>query len=185
MQRQMTHSAVIERARIASVSETGSDDALAAGADVLALAPGERPLAVLAVIATESERLELELRLGAAGYVVWAVSTGREALELAEQGALDAIVLDLDGLYEASRTGAMISGFRLLHLLWRLTRERPVAMVVITNLDYTEVEGPVRASADDFINKPVMLPQLLRRLQSARDRVRARHQRSGTAASPA
>ncbi len=177
MQRQMTHAAVIERARIASVSETGKDHALAVGADVLASAIGEKPRAVLTLIATEAERTELGLYLGASGYVVWAVSTGSEALELAEQGALDAIMLDLDGLYEAGWAGGMISGFRLLHLLGRLTRERPVAMIVITNLDYTEVEGPVRASADDFINRPITMPQLHRRLQGALDRARARHQR--------
>ena len=51
-----------------------------------------------------------------------------------------------------------------------------MAMVVMTSQDYTEVEGPVRASADDFINKPIQPAQLHRRLQGALDRVRSRHQ---------
>jgi DNA-binding response OmpR family regulator len=59
-----------------------------------------------------------------------------------------------------------------LHLLGRLRHGRPLAVVVMTSLDYTEVEGPVRASADDFINKPIEPAQLLCRLQGALDRLR-------------
>ena len=45
------------------------------------------------------------------------------------------LVLDLDGQYAMSRAGAMISSVRLLALLGRLRRGRPVAIVVLTRLE--------------------------------------------------
>jgi CheY-like chemotaxis protein len=98
---------------------------------------------------------------------------------------LDVIVLDLDEMYEISPGQVVISGFRLLHLLGRLTRERPVAVVVMSSMDFAEVEGPVRASADDFVNKPIEAAQFIRRLQGALDRARTRHQQRVPVASPA
>lgn len=138
--------------------------------------PAEQRRAILIAVPAEAARAELSLHLGASGYEVWAASTGWAVMELAEQQPLDGILLDLDGMYEAGQEQAMISGFRVLHLLGRLTRGRPVAVVVITSLDFAEVEGPVRASADDFVNKPVEPALLIRRLQGALERVRARYQ---------
>jgi len=131
----------------------------------------------LIAIPAEAARAELSLHLGASGYEVWAASTGWAVMELAEHQHLDGILLDLDGMYEAGQEQAMISGFRVLQLLGRLARGRPVAVVVMTSMDFAEVEGPVRASADDFVNKPIEPAQLIRRLQGALERVRARHQR--------
>ncbi len=129
-------------------------------------------------------RAELLLCLDASGYDVWTAPTGRAAVEMAEQTPLDIILLDLDGMYEIS-PDVMVSGFRVLHLLGRLTRERPVAVVVMTNMDFAEVEGPVRASADGFINKPVDPAQLIQRLRGALARARSRHRPRMTSASPA
>jgi CheY-like chemotaxis protein len=136
----------------------------------------EQRRVILIAIPAEAARAELSLHLGASGYEVWAASTGWAVVELAEQQPLDGILLDLDGMYEAGQEQTMISGFRVLQLLGRLTRGRPVAVVVITSMDFAEVEGPVRASADDFVNKPIEPAQLIRRLQGALERVRARHQ---------
>jgi CheY-like chemotaxis protein len=140
-----------------------------------ALLPYEQRIAILAVIPREAVPSELLRRLGASGYDVWVVSTGRAAVELAEQTPPDIILLDLDGMYEITQA-IKVSGFRVLHLLGRRRNEHPMAVVVMTRLDYTEVEGPIRASADEFVNKPVEPAQLLQRLQGALARVRARHQ---------
>ena len=51
-----------------------------------------------------------------------------------------------------------------------------MAVVVMTSMDYAEVEGPVRASADDFVKKPIDAARLIHRLQGALDRVRSRYQ---------
>ncbi len=139
------------------------------------IVPHKQKIAVLVVIPMEFVPSEIALRLRASGYDVQSASTGRAAVEVAEQTPPDIILLDLDGMYEISLT-AKISGFRVLHLLGRLRQEHPMAMVVMTSQDYTEVEGPVRASADDFINKPIQPAQLHGRLQGALDRVRSRHQ---------
>ncbi len=157
--------------------------------------PYEQRIAILVVVPKETVPPQLLGRLGASGYDVWAVSTGRAAVELAEQTPPDIILLDLDGMYEITQA-IKVSGFRLLHLLGRHRNDHPLAMVVMTRLDYTEVEGPIRASADEFVNKPVEPAQLVQRLQGALARVRARHQHrsvgdtkqdqsSGLAAAPA
>ncbi len=136
--------------------------------------PYEQRIAILVIVPSDAVPSELLRRLDASGYDVWAASTGRAAVELAEQTPPDIILLDLDGMYEITQA-IKISGFRVLHLLGRLRSEHPLAVVVMTGLDYTEVEGPIRASADEFVNKPVEPAQLLQRLQGALARVRTRH----------
>ncbi len=69
----------------------------------------------------------------------------------------------------------MISGFRLLYLLRRLTGDRPVALIVLTEMDYAEVEGVVRASADALVNRPLLPMQLVGRVHAALARARSRH----------
>ncbi len=178
MWQQMT-SSLAERALLEPTagSENNQPDILYTATPVLI--EDERLPAVLTVTPVESARQEIILRLSASGYVTWAAGTVCEALELAEQVAPDVIVLDLDEQYEAGpQQGVVISGFRLLHLLRRLTSGRPVALVVVTRLDYAEVEGAIRASADALVNKPVLLAQLLGRLRAALERVRRRYQQS-------
>lgn len=91
------------------------------------------------------------------------------------------LVLDLDGQYAMSRAGAMISSVRLLALLGRLRRGRPVAIVVLTRLDYAEVEGAVRAHADDVVNPPVPPAHLIGRLRAVLARVCVCRQQSSAA----
>ncbi|HEY7350247.1 MAG TPA: response regulator [Ktedonobacterales bacterium] len=182
MQRLRTSVGVVEHELIEPLAVTKGDEPDANAAHRPIIFPCEQRIAVLVVIPTEMVRTELSLCLDASGYDVWAASTGHAAVELAEQMPLDVIVLDLDGMYEVGQEQAMISGFRVLHLLGRLTRERPVAVVVMTSMDFAEVEGPVRASADDFVNKPIEPAQLIRRLRGALDRARTRHQLTASVA---
>lgn len=151
--------------------------------DVSSTHEGYRPVsfsypprtAVLVVMPKDAMPPGLSLRLDASGYEVWVASTGCAAVDLAEQTPPDIILLDLDGMYEIHQTGT-VSGFRVLQLLGRLRRGHPLAMVVMTSMDYAEVEGPVRASADDFIKKPIEPARLIQRLRGALERVRSCHQ---------
>ena len=142
------------------------------------LIPYEQRIAVLVVIPLETAPAELLHRLDASGYDVWAASSGRAAVELAEQTPPDIILLDLDGMYEISQA-SKVSGFRVLHLLGRFRSGYPMAVVVMTSMDYAEVEGPIRAGADDFVSKPIEPAKLIQRLQGALARVRARHRQRG------
>lgn len=162
---------------------TKVDDTSAQASYPPIFAPYEPRAAVLMVMPDVGTSSEVSLHLGAAGYDVWAASDGCLALEIVEQTPPDLILVDLDGMYEINQCGK-ISGFRILHLLGRVRCERPLAVVVLTSLDYTEVEGPVRASADAFMNKPIAPAQLLYRLQGTLDRVRSRHQQRAVPAIP-
>jgi two-component system alkaline phosphatase synthesis response regulator PhoP len=148
------------------------------------MVPCDKQAAVLIVIPEDTALSEVALQPDASGFDVWVVSTGSAAVELAEQTPPDIILLDLDGMYEIGQAGK-VSGFRVLHLLGRLRRGHPLAVVVMTSMDYSEVEGLVRASADDFVNKPIEPARLISRLQGALDRVRARHWQHSMAAAPA
>ena len=139
----------------------------------LAEAPEQRP-AILAIMPISADQLAFALHLHASGYEVYTANTVPEALDLAERMPLDVIVLDLDVYYATGRDSLMISGFRLLYLLRRLIGERPVALIVVTALDYAEIEGAVREHADALVNKPVMPVQLMARVRAALERVRNR-----------
>jgi CheY-like chemotaxis protein len=180
MQLQMAHPVVGEQPFVDLTSTPGSHPNAAEQANQPGAAWSEQRLILLAVMPTEAACAELALGLGDAGYSLCTAWTTHKALELAEQSPIDVVILDLDGRYEVGGNSTVVSGFRLLHLLWRLTRGRPVALVVISALDYAEVEGAVRERADDFINKPVGGMQLLSRLRGALSRVRARHQQGMT-----
>jgi DNA-binding response OmpR family regulator len=175
MRRPTTNEVMIEQGRAEPVAVTEDD--------VTSTHEGYRPvvfsrparIAVLVVMPKDVMPPELPLHLDASGYDVQMACKGCTAVELAEQIPPDIILLDLDGMYEIKQAGR-VSGFRVLQLLGRLRHGHPVAVVVVTSMDYAEVEGPVRASADDFVNKPIEPAHLIRRLQGALDRVRARHQ---------
>jgi CheY-like chemotaxis protein len=184
MRRLKTDEAVMEQTRAGLPVLEGDYDADPDEALRPVLFPADQHIAVLVVVPAGAAPSEVLLRLDASGYEVWTPSTGRAAVELAELTPPDIILLDLDGMYEIGQA-IKVSGFRVLHLLGRLKRERPVAVVVMTSLDFAEVEGPVRASADGFINKPIEPTRLIERLQGTLDRVRLRHRQRCAAATPA
>ncbi len=158
-----------------SVSGGTDAPAVSGGASAHPLEEAEQRPAVLVVAPVEATLLEVTVRLSASGHEVYTASTAQEALERAEQMPLDVILLDLDGSYSTGWDGVMISGFRLLYLLRRLTGDRPVALIVLTEMDYAEVEGVVRASADALVNRPLLPMQLVGRVHAALARARSRH----------
>ena len=174
MRRPITNEVMIQQGRAEPVAVTEDD--------VPSTHEGYRPvvfscparIAVLVVMPEDAVPPELALHLDASGYAVQMACKGCTAVELAERIHPDIILLDLDGMYEIRQAGR-VSGFRVLQLLGRLRHGHPLAVVVMTSMDYTEVEGPVRAGADDFVKKPIEPVHLIRRLQGALERVRARH----------
>ena len=161
---------VIEHALIEPAGQPAASEMAAA---FLTAAPEQRP-AMLVIAPQAEDQLSFTLRLHAAVYEVYTASTASEALDLAEHMPLDVIVLDLDGYYATGLDNLMVSGFRLLYLLRRMIGERPVALMVVTALDYAEVEGAICAHADALVNKPVSPGQLVARLRAALERVRSR-----------
>lgn len=174
MMRPSTGSSVIMRAHIEpAATPAGGIAANEMATGFLTAEPEQRP-AILAITPQAEDQLAFTLHLEASGYDVYTANAVYEALDLAEQMPLDVIVLDLDGYYGTGRDSLMVSGFRLLYLLRRLVGERPVALMVVTALDYAEVEGAICAHADALVNKPVTPIQLLARLRAALERVRSR-----------
>ena len=132
-----------------------------------------RPV-VLVVLPAHEPDTAYAPRLRTSGYEAYPLRTACEAIELAESKLPDAIVLDLDGRYAAGAPGGMISGFRLLQVCWQVTRAHPTALVVLTTMDFAEVEGAMRARVQAFINKPVAPARLSDCLRAALGRLTPR-----------
>ncbi len=107
--------------------------------------------------------------------------TACAAIEHADQQPVDGIVLDLDASYGAGARQTTISGFRLLELLWRAVHTRPVALVVLTALDYAEIDDVLLRHVDALLPRPLPAAQLVARLEAALGRV-ARRRRAGMVA---
>ncbi len=136
-------------------------------ASLLSLA-WERPgPQLLVIMPAREERTEFSERLSEAGYVVVITEVACEALDYAEQAPVDGIVLDLDAPYAVGTGQAMISGFRLLELLRRAARARPAALVVLTALDYAELDDVLHRHVDALLNWSGTLAQVLARLEAA------------------
>src|ERR1051326_4963274 len=130
-----TDGGVIESTRPRPLAVTGEDDQRPHEAHRPVIVPRKQQIAVLVVLPMEFVPSEIALLLDASGYEVRAASTGRAAVEVAEQTPPDIILLDLDGMYEIS-LDVKVSGFRVLHLLGRLRQAHPLAVVVMTSQDY-------------------------------------------------
>lgn len=136
---------------------------------------------LLIVMPARAGRTEFSERLSEAGYAVAITEVACEALDYAEQAPLDGIVLDLDALYEVGAGQAMLSGFRLLELLWRAVRARPTALVVLTALDYAELDDVLRRRVDALLDRSSTPAQILARLEAALAKVSQRRQSGGLA----
>jgi len=116
---------------------------------------------VLVVDDNEVNRQVLGLILDAAGIEHAAVEDGRAALEAAETGAFDAVLMDIqmpvmDGL-EATR--------RIRTWEAAVGRPRMPIFIVSANGLQEHVDAGVAAGADGHLNKPVSAPQLLGALE--------------------
>ena len=97
----------------------------------------------------------VELELKHEGYEVMKRGNGREALEIAEKGGFDLILLDI-----------MLPGLNGLEVLRRLRTSSDVPVILLTARDAVmdKVSG-LDAGASDYITKPFAIEELLARIR--------------------
>lgn len=111
------------------------------------------------LIVEDEEKLArfVELELEHEGYEVSKSGNGREALEVARNGAFDLILLDI-----------MLPGLNGLEVLRRLQQEGDTPVILLTARDAVmdKVSG-LDAGAVDYITKPFAIEELLARIRVA------------------
>ena len=98
----------------------------------------------------------LAVHLAAEGYEPIVARDGLEALYTLERITPRAVLLDLHI--------PQVSGFRLIQLLKQRTGGPQVPVIVMTALSFQEAEEALRSGADDFINKPFLPEEVVRRV---------------------
>ena len=99
----------------------------------------------------------LELELVHEGYEIIKASDGRSGLEIAENNAIDLIILDI-----------MLPELNGLEVLRRLRRSSDIPVIMLTARDATmdKVAG-LDAGADDYLTKPFAIEELIARIRTA------------------
>ena len=98
-----------------------------------------------------------ELELVHEGYEVVKADNGRDGLEIAENGGIDLILLDI-----------MLPQINGLEVLRRLRKNSDIPVIMLTARDAVmdKVSG-LDAGADDYITKPFAIEELLARIRTA------------------
>ena len=109
------------------------------------------------LVVEDEEKLArfVELELKHEGYEVMKCGNGRDALEIAEKGGFDLILLDI-----------MLPGLNGLEVLRRLRTTSDVPVILLTARDAVmdKVSG-LDAGASDYITKPFAIEELLARIR--------------------
>jgi len=109
------------------------------------------------LVVEDEEKLArfVELELKHEGYEVMKCGNGRDALEIAEKGGFDLILLDI-----------MLPGLNGLEVLRRLRTVSDVPVILLTARDAVmdKVSG-LDAGASDYITKPFAIEELLARIR--------------------
>jgi DNA-binding NtrC family response regulator len=115
---------------------------------------------VLVVDDNEVFRRPLQRALEAAGFEVTAVPSAEDALEVLHASTVDVLLTD-----------HRLPGMDGVQLITRIKATHP-ALAIIVMTAYGTIESAVearRAGADDYLEKPFEVPDLLRALQRALD----------------
>jgi len=115
---------------------------------------------VLVVDDNEVFRRPLQRALEAAGFEVVAVPSAEDALEVLHGSTVDVLLTD-----------HRLPGMDGVQLITRIKATHP-ALAIIVMTAYGTIESAVearRAGADDYLEKPFEVPDLLRALQRALD----------------
>jgi serine/threonine protein kinase len=114
---------------------------------------------VLIVDDNDFARSTLERCLEEEGYQITAVASGSEALSLLSGGHIDLVLLDLDM--------PEVSGFDVLRDLRGIYSRQDLPVIIVTGTyGSQDTVSAFDQGANDFVTKPVNLPQLLARIRT-------------------
>lgn len=105
----------------------------------------------------------------AANYILRPVRQWHMVLDWVEQGAPDAILLDVDAI-DAAVSKLNVSAHRLITLLRRALRDRAIPIGIVSRRDYVEIEDIVQAGVDVFVPSSAPMFCLIQRIDAARQR---------------
>ncbi len=128
-------------------------------------------------------RPELDAALRAARLNLRAVASWERLPDGIERIAAALVLVDLDAADRASVGGAALSGHRIVSLLARRLAGRGVALVVLTRLDFAEIEDLARAGVTALVPSVATTKVLVAHLRAAlARRVREHRRQAATAA---
>jgi transposase/DNA-binding NarL/FixJ family response regulator len=122
-------------------------------------------------------RDDVAIGLRNARYDIRFAATWDRLPEDVERIAADVVLVDMDAAGESADGLSHLSGYRLIELLAHQLRGHPVALVVMTALDFEEIEDLVRAGIHALVPPKINPKALIREIQAALDRVRSLHVR--------
>ncbi len=130
-------------------------------------------LSVLTARGFSSHRDTLARGLRKAGINLQTTSSWERLLALPDDEAFDAVLVDLDAAEHAHRSKrSAISGHRLISLLARHLASKPTALVVITSLDFAEVDDLARCGVHAFLTPDMPPGSCAEHLRAAVERLR-------------
>lgn len=147
-------------------------------APALALTEAVAPV-VLTVRSLLRTRMDVATALRNAQFEIRCVAAWDRLPEAVERIQADIVLVDMDVVEkETGEKSGQFSGHRLVTLLARLVARRPTALVVITRLDFAEIEDLARAGISALIPPQAGARRLVQLIQAAMERARERHRRA-------
>ena len=120
-------------------------------------------------------RQDVAAALRAADFDIRHVATWDRLPEGAERITADVALIDLDAVDQACQDGGKLSGHRLVTLLTRLLKTRSTAIVILTSLDYAEIEDLARAGIHALAVHTIPAKTLVKHVHVAIEQARKRH----------
>ena len=117
-------------------------------------------------------REDLAAHLRAVPFELRVVAQWDRLPEGIERIVADAVLLDLDAANMSSDGIRSMSGHRLMKLMKRGLAQRPTAFIVITRLDFSEIEYLVRPSIHALVKPEISTKALVRQICAAVARMR-------------
>ena len=145
-------------------------------APALALTEAVAPV-VLTVRSLLRTRMDVATALRSAQFEIRCVAAWDRLPEAVERIQADIVLVDMDVVEQETAESGRLSGHRLVTLLARVVARRPTALVVITRLDFAEIEDLARAGISALIPPQAGARRLVQLIQAAMERARERHRR--------